>query len=54
MKLGRPDYHALGHVAALTFDNPRGHSQKQKPRPGKARARAAGKRTRHARKASRR
>ncbi len=53
MKLGL-DYHVLGYLAALTFDNPRGHSQKHKARPRKGRARAAGKRARQARKGSRR
>ncbi len=54
MKLGHLDYHVLGFVSDLTFDNPRGRSQKQKPWPGKGRTRAAGKRARRARKASRR
>lgn len=54
MLLGRLDYHALAYVAALTFDNPRGHSHKQKATTRKSRARAANKRARQARKASRR
>ncbi len=54
MKLGQLDYHVLGFVADLTFDNPRGRSQKHEPRPGKGQARAAGKRARRVRKASRR
>ena len=54
MKLGRFDVHLLGYMAALTFDNSRGHSQKLKAQSGKGRARAAGKRARQARKKSRR
>ena len=53
MKLG-PDYHVLEYIAVFSFDNPRGHSQKQKSRPGKGRARAAGKRARQARKGGKR
>ncbi len=53
MKLGL-DYHVLGFVFNLTFDNPCGHSQKQKPRSSNCRARAAGKRAQQARKRGRR
>ncbi len=42
MKLGRFDYRVLGYVAAFTFGNPTGQSQKQKSAYRKGRVRAAG------------
>lgn len=54
MKLGHFDYHAMGYIAAFTFDNPRGQSPKQKTTYRKGRVRASQKRAKRSRRANRR
>lgn len=44
MELGHFAYRVVGYIAAFTFGNPRGRSQKQKTAYRKVRVRAAGKR----------